>query len=34
MKEMDEKYKDAEEFSMPFDMRRFSTGGFEVVVEG
>lgn len=31
MKEMDEKYKD---MSMPFDMKRFAYGGFEVVVEG
>jgi uncharacterized protein YbaA (DUF1428 family) len=34
MAEMDELYKDAKEFSMPFDMQRFAYGGFEVVVEG
>ncbi len=33
MMEMSEKYKD-ESFSMPFDMQRFSYGGFQVVVEG
>lgn len=31
MKEMNEKYKD---MTMPFDMKRFSYGGFKVVVEG
>lgn len=34
MDEMYEKYKDAKDFSMPFDIQRFSYGGFEVVVEG
>ena len=34
MDEMNEKYKDAEDFSMPFDMQRFTYGGFEVAVEG
>jgi uncharacterized protein YbaA (DUF1428 family) len=34
MDEMSEKYKDAKDFSMPFDMQRFTYGGFEVVVEG
>lgn len=34
MDEMNEKYKDKQDFQMPFDMQRFSTGGFEVVVEG
>jgi uncharacterized protein YbaA (DUF1428 family) len=34
MDEMNEKYKDQKDFSMPFDMQRFSYGGFEVVVEG
>ncbi|HEX2919804.1 MAG TPA: DUF1428 domain-containing protein [Bacteroidales bacterium] len=34
MDEMSEKYKDMNEFSMPVDMKRFSYGGFEVVVEG
>jgi uncharacterized protein YbaA (DUF1428 family) len=34
MDEMSELYKDAGEFSMPFDMQRFAYGGFEVVVEG
>lgn len=34
MEEMNEKYKDQKEFSMPFDMKRFSYGGFEAVVEG
>lgn len=32
--EMSEKYKDATDFQMPFDLKRFSTGGFEAVVEG
>jgi len=32
--EMAEMYKDQTDFTMPFDMKRFSTGGFEVVVEG
>lgn len=34
MKEMDEKYKDAKDKSMPFDMKRMAYGGFEVLVEG
>ncbi len=32
MKEMSE--MDAEDFQMPFDLKKMSTGGFEVVVEG
>lgn len=34
MAEMDEKYKDMKDFSMPVDMKRFAYGGFEVMVEG
>ena len=34
MDEMGEKYKDAKDFSMPFDMQRMATGGFSVEVEG
>jgi len=34
MEEMSEKYKDAKDFSMPFDMQRLAYGGFEVAVEG
>ncbi len=34
MDEMNEKYKDMKNFSMPFDMKRFSYGGFEVMVKG
>lgn len=34
MDEMNEKYKDAKDFSMPFDMQRFTYGGFEVAIEG
>lgn len=34
MDEMDELYKDAQDFSMPFDMRRMAQGGFRVEVEG
>lgn len=34
MAEMDEKYKDLKDFSMPVDMKRFAYGGFEVMVEG
>lgn len=34
MGEMNEKYKDAVDFSMPFDMKRMTTGGFSVEVEG
>ena len=33
MNEMNEKYKDTKDFSMPFDMKRFAYGGFEVAVE-
>lgn len=33
MAEMDEKYKDQKDFSMPFDMQRMAYGGFEVAVE-
>lgn len=32
MDEMNEKYKDAKDFSMPFDMRRLAYGGFKVIV--
>jgi uncharacterized protein YbaA (DUF1428 family) len=34
MDEMNEKYKDAKDFSMPFDMKRMAYGGFSVEVEG
>lgn len=34
MAEMDEKYKDVKNFSMPFDPKRMTTGGFSVEVEG
>lgn len=34
MDEMDEKYKDQTDFSMPFDMSRMAYGGFKVAVEG
>lgn len=34
MDEMSETYKDATDFQMPFEMNRFSTGGFNVEVEG
>lgn len=34
MDEMSEKYKDAKDFSMPFDMKRMASGGFSVEVEG
>lgn len=33
MDEMNEKYSDAKDFTMPFDMRRLAYGGFEVVVD-
>ena len=33
-KALEEKYKDAKDFSMPFDIQRLAYGGFEVVVEG
>lgn len=31
--EMNEKYKDQQDFQMPFDIKRMAQGGFEVVVE-
>lgn len=34
MAEMSETYKDATDFSMPFDMKRMAYGGFRVEVEG
>ncbi|KKR51037.1 MAG: hypothetical protein UT84_C0003G0032 [Candidatus Curtissbacteria bacterium GW2011_GWA1_40_16] len=34
MDEMNEKYKDQKDMSMPFDMKRMAYGGFEVAVEG
>lgn len=34
MDEMNEKYKDAKDFLMPFDMKRMAHGGFSVEVEG
>jgi uncharacterized protein YbaA (DUF1428 family) len=34
MDEMNEKYKDAKDMSMPFDMKRMAYGGFSVEVEG
>ena len=34
MKEMGEQMKDEKDMQMPFDMKRFSYGGFEVEVEG
>ena len=34
MDEMDEKYKDKKDFSMPLDMKRMAYGGFSVEVEG
>ncbi len=34
MDEMNEKYKDAKDMSMPFDMQRMAYGGFSVEVEG
>jgi uncharacterized protein YbaA (DUF1428 family) len=34
MAEMDEKFKDLKDFSMPVDMERFAYGGFAVEVEG
>lgn len=34
MAEMNEKYKDAKDLSMPFDMQRMAYGGFNVEVEG
>lgn len=34
MDEMNEKYKDTKDFSMPFDIKRMAYGGFTVEVEG
>jgi uncharacterized protein YbaA (DUF1428 family) len=34
MDEMSENYKEATDFSMPFDMKRMAYGGFSVEVEG
>jgi uncharacterized protein YbaA (DUF1428 family) len=34
MDEMNEKYKDAKDISMPFDMQRMAYGGFSVEVNG
>ncbi len=34
MDEMNEKYKDATDFAMPFDMQRMAQGGFSVEIEG
>ncbi len=34
MDEMNETYKDMGDKAMPFDMKRFAYGGFEVMVEG
>lgn len=34
MDEMNEKYKDIKDFSMPFDPKRMAYGGFSVEVEG
>lgn len=34
MDEMNEKYKDAKDLSMPFDIKRMAYGGFTVEVEG
>lgn len=34
MEEMSEKYKDAKDLAMPFDMKRMAYGGFSVEVEG
>lgn len=34
MDEMNEKYKDVKDFSVPFDMKRMATGGFSVEVGG
>ncbi len=31
--EMDKKYADAKDFTMPFDMKRAAVGGFEVIVD-
>lgn len=34
MEEMSEKYKDAKDFTMPFDINKMAYGGFTVEVEG
>jgi uncharacterized protein YbaA (DUF1428 family) len=34
MDEMNEKYKDQSDFTMPTDMKKMAYGGFEVAVEG
>jgi len=34
MDEMNEKYKDQSDFTMPTDMKKMAYGGFEVKVEG
>lgn len=34
MDEMNEKYKDQSDFTMPADMKKMAYGGFEVAVEG
>lgn len=34
VEEMNEKYKDAKDFSMPFEMKKMAYGGFQVEVEG
>lgn len=34
MAEMDEKYQDHQDMTMPFDMKRMAYGGFSVEVEG
>jgi uncharacterized protein YbaA (DUF1428 family) len=33
MKEMEEKYKDAKDMQMPFDMKRMAYGGFKTIVQ-
>lgn len=33
MKELEEKYKDKKDMSMPFDMNRMSYGGFKTIVD-
>lgn len=34
MDEMNEKYKDNKDMTMPFDMKKMAYGGFSVVIEG
>jgi uncharacterized protein YbaA (DUF1428 family) len=34
MDEMNEKYKDQSDFTMPTDMKKMAYGGFEVLIEG